>query len=122
MPILKLLDGEHVNFRYWAAREVDLNFFCECPGLTHEDKKKITRVLGKFSKHGIRDDNREKFKPVEDQIYEIKPTSQLRLLGFFHGEEFVIILCVRKKQDDLSPQDVKKAKKRRERYYEEVGT
>lgn len=118
MPTRELLEGEKYRFVFWAAREADLDFFCNCPNLTAADQEKIVKALTTYAANGF-PDNRQKFKPVEDRLYEIKPTSQLRMVGFFHGKDFVIVLCVRKKQDDLAPKDVKKAKKYRERFYAE---
>ena len=95
---------------------------CGCPDVTPADAKKIAMVLKRHADNGF-PNNRTKFKPVEDQLYEIKPTDQLRLIGFFKPNEqhFVIIHCERKKQDDLPPPVVKKAKKLREKYYESQG-
>ena len=95
-----------------------MDFFCRCPKLTRADKEKIVKALTIYADKGF-PDNRQKFKPVEDGLYEVKPTTQLRMVGFFHGKVFVCVLCVRKKQDNLPPRDVKKAKKYRERYYAE---
>lgn len=88
-----------------------------CPGLSTDERKKVIRVGRYWVENGKFPDNREKFKPVEDGLFEIK-CFQIRMIGFYDHHDFVIVLCVKKKKDDLNKTDVKKAKKLREEYYQ----
>ncbi len=121
MPLRILADGPILKILRWvpAAEERDLqDGFFSCPRVTPADKKKITIALRIYTESGY-PKSREKFKLLEDDIYEMKPTAQLRLLGIKISGSFVVLLCVRKKRNDLRSQDIAKAQRLREAYYEE---
>jgi hypothetical protein len=101
--------------RFWARREQDLQGkFCNCPSINNIELKKIVSLFRKYYLptgyfSGKFPENKEKFKKVQDDLYEIKPSGQLRLLGFFAGADFIIVLCIRKKKEQLDQQDIDKA-------------
>jgi hypothetical protein len=118
MPIRVVADGEKHRIVRWAAtaKELDKPWW-GCPKTNKSDRTKIGMLLVTWAEHGFPKNHPQKFKTVEGKLSEIKGTSQYRLLGFFDGEDYVIVLCVKKKQDDLRPQDVKKAKELMEHYH-----
>jgi hypothetical protein len=79
--------------------------------------KKIIAQLTIYSKNGLPRQNREKFRHVEDKICELKPTTQVRLLGFDDQSDFVIVCMDVKKTDKLSPALIEKAQNLRSLYY-----
>lgn len=111
---------------FWAKREQDLRGpFCQCPAISKRELSKLVSIFlkyylptGYFS--GKFPENREKFRKVQDGLYEIK-SHQLRLLGFFNQNDFIIVLCVRKKRDDLKPKDISKALKNIDECQKEMG-
>lgn len=74
-------------------------------------KKKILIQIRQYSICGLPKNNREKFRHVEDKICELKPTSQVRLLGFEEGNDFVILCMEIKKRDKLSPTLIERAQR-----------
>ncbi|WP_084457691.1 type II toxin-antitoxin system RelE/ParE family toxin [Desulfocurvus vexinensis] len=118
MSSLTLAEGKKHKLIYWVPGTVPpRDHFCECPAITPADKKKIAKSLKRYSENGF-PNNREKFKSLGEGLSEIKVTSQLRLIGFLDGTTFVIFLCVRKKQNDLRPEDIEKAKRIRGQYHD----
>jgi len=56
--------------------------------------------------------NREKFKKLEDGLWEFKPTSQVRFIGDFRPRgRFFVSLGVRKKKDRHSSSDLDRARR-----------
>lgn len=118
-----MAEGPILKIKRWvpSAEKRDLlDGFFSCPNTTPDDKKKITIALRIYAESGY-PKNREKFKLLEDDIYEMKPTAQLRLLGIKVPGSFIVLLCIRKKRDDLRSQDIAKAQRLREAYYDEIG-
>lgn len=118
-----MADGPILKIKRWvpSAEKRDLlDGFFSCPNTTPGDQKKITIALRIYATNGY-PNNRDKFKLLEDDIYEMKPTLQLRLLGIKEHGSFIVLLCIRKKRDDLRPQDIAKAQRLREAYYDEIG-
>lgn len=63
--------------------------------------------------------NREKFKKLEDGVYEFK-SFQLRFLGDFDGRgRFVVVHGLRKKKDKLSASDLDVARCRLKAFRQE---
>jgi phage-related protein len=121
MPVRKLFEGPSLDILFWAPDDAGLDRkVFDCPAVTSEDQKKITLALARHAKDGFPNNN-EKFKKLkgEKDLFEIKPTGQLRLLGCFADKNFVVVLCIKKKQDKISKADLKKAKTRLELYYAE---
>jgi phage-related protein len=109
MPYRVLFKGGECNIVHWAPREKDLLMeFCGCPQLSGKDKKKLVQFLDRVARCGL-PKNKEKYRHVEGKICELKPTNQLRLLGFNQENSFVVLFCIRKKKDKLSAQDKKRA-------------
>ena len=111
------------KFVHWAPREKDLRgVFCDCP-------KKIPReAIGQFQarincflKSGRFPHDPEKYKPVEDGLYELKAW-KYRIIGYYEDDwsTFVAVLCVFKNQNDLDPSDVKKAHQKARRAKEDL--
>lgn len=111
MPQIKLASGNNRDVIFWAETQPELDgVFCQCPTVSLAETHKVLRITNYFTALGRFPDNREKFKSVEGDLHEIK-SHQLRLIGFFYRASFVIVLCVRKKKDNLNPSDVTKAKR-----------
>lgn len=78
--------------------------------LSVSDKAKVVALFSRFAEVG-RIESREKFKKVADDLWEFK-SHQLRFIGDFRpGRVFVVAHGVRKKRDDLRPEDLEKAKR-----------
>ncbi|MCF8105804.1 MAG: type II toxin-antitoxin system RelE/ParE family toxin [Desulfohalobiaceae bacterium] len=128
MPIKDLASSKDLlrRIRFWARRKQELQGkFCNCPSINKPELKKILALFlkyyvptGYFS--GKFPENREKFRKVHGDLYEIK-SYQIRLLGFFNEADFIIVLCVRKKKNDLNQQDIDKALKNIEECKKEIG-
>ncbi|WP_041281831.1 type II toxin-antitoxin system RelE/ParE family toxin [Desulfohalobium retbaense] len=80
-------------------------------------KKKLLAQLAIFSTNGLPRTNKEKFRHVAGKICELKPTSQVRLLGFEVHPDFIIVCMGVKKKQKLAPELIAKAQQRRELYY-----
>lgn len=121
MPTQDLAPDEKTNkILYWAESEESLHDFCNCPQLTSQDAQKIIRSFRPFLKTGSFPKNDVKFRHEGDKICAIKSTSQLRLLGFFDNlTTFIIVHCIKKKQDKLPKKDKDLAITRRKAYYKE---
>ena len=118
MPTLLVAEGKKHRILQWAPTDKELDAPCwGCPKTSKQDQRKIGMLFVKWVDHGFPRTNPQKFKAVEGKLFEIKGTSQYRLLGFFDGADFVIIHCVKKKKDRLRPQDVKRAKALMEQYH-----
>lgn len=112
--------GKKIEIVYWPPEKIRKNReIFNCPRITDQDRKRICLYLKKYENAGF-PANKEKFRYLEDRIWEIKPTTQLRLLGFFDNESrFVIVLCRKKKASKLPRKDIELAEKLRESYYEQ---
>lgn len=118
MPLAIIAEGSGRKVQFWSSRELPRkSSFCLCPDIPLKDEKRIKYLISEyFIKQGSFPKKPEKYKRVEGKLFEIK-SFQMRLMGFFVnirfcGElnyEFIIVLCVKKKQDDLLPSDVDKA-------------
>lgn len=82
-------------------------------GLGDSDKAKMNALFGWLARDG-RIPNREKFRKLGQQggkkyshLWEFK-SFQLRFLGDFQGNRFLVALGVRKKKDSLSEGDKEK--------------
>lgn len=74
------------------------------------DQAKLFALFQRLAAFGVIN-NREKFKKVEDDLWEFK-SFQLRILGGFRpGHFFVLAHGVRKKQDHLSKADIVTARR-----------
>lgn len=123
MPVRMIIANEDQTRKvyFWAHREAGLttDFFC-CPNVTEADKGKILRAFRPFIELGKFPKNPTKYKFIEDGLYEVKPTSQLRILGSHVGTNFVVVHCIRKKQNKLPKAELEAAKIKMGKYHEEA--
>jgi hypothetical protein len=119
MPERDLIAGPNGQVVLWAPTKETLErSFPGCPKAAQADRVKVMRIAKEFALTGRFRKNDEKFKKIEGEKYlhEIKG-HQIRMLGFFHGTKFVVVLCVIKKKDKHSRDDLSKANKLRESYH-----
>lgn len=105
---------------YWSPHDAD--GFAKWMSKSRLDKKVMKKIIAQltiFSKNGLPRENVQKFRHVEDKICELKPTAQIRLLGFDDGADFVVVCMDVKKTDKLPPALIAKAQKLRSLYYEQ---
>ncbi|MFA7167173.1 MAG: type II toxin-antitoxin system RelE/ParE family toxin [Desulfoplanes sp.] len=104
---------------YWSPNDADgFEKWMNKTRLDMKVMKKIIAQLTIYSKNGLPRKNREKFRHVEDKICELKPTVQVRLLGFDDHPDFIVVCMDVKKTDKLSPALIASAQKLRSLYYE----
>lgn len=106
--ILYVLTGS----KCWAREYIDT--------LEDKDKSKLLALLNRIVDHGP-PRNKEKFKHLEDGIFEIK-SYQDRLPCFYDKNRrnaLVITHGVKKKSPKLPREEIKKAKNMRKAYYQE---
>jgi len=125
MPTRRLRTGRSGRDIFlWARSETELtSIFNLCPGRVDEgDLELVIRIAQHFTRTGEFPKNREKFKKLQNEreLHEIKG-GQLRLIGGFHGPHFYIVECDIKKQDNLPPEIVKKARAKFTECKEELG-
>ena len=86
-----------------------------------EERKLIALLYRIVNEYGFFIRNREKFRHLGDEIWEIK-SNQIRLLGFFEDEisrkEFIITHGFIKKRNRTLRRDIDKAIRLRKRYFE----
>lgn len=88
-----------------SGRRPAQEFFEE---LGDQDKAKVLALLKRFANHG-RISNREKFKKIQDGLFEFK-SFQVRLLGDHRpGHRFLLALGLTKKRNKHRPKDIRKA-------------
>lgn len=117
MPFELIAQGHGRRVRFWTSRPPKpRHTFCCCPDIPSKDEKHIKYLIEDyFLKRGDFPKKPKYFKRVEGDLYEVK-SFQMRLLGFFANtnsedgqfREYIVVLCVKKQQDDLLPSDVKK--------------
>lgn len=75
-----------------------------------KNRAKLVALFGRLADFGVIH-NREKFKKLEDDLWEFK-SFQIRVLGAFRPNGiFVLAHGVTKKKDELSPSDIEIAKR-----------
>lgn len=78
-------------------------------GLTEQDQVKAIALIGRLADHGLIS-NGQKFKKLDDDLWELK-SFQTRLLGDFRkGRRFLIAYGVTKKDDRHKKKDLRVAK------------
>lgn len=89
--------------------------------LPSSDEKKVVALLKKAASHWPIN-NRQKFKLLEDGIFEFK-SYQIRIFCFLHTGNLVILTHGRsdKKKNDLDPEDLRRAKRLRDYFYKEIS-
>jgi len=78
-------------------------------GLCKEDQQKLTALLQRTSDEGL-PANREKFKKIEDDLFEFK-SFQVRVFCTIRGQRIILLNGVIKKKDRHDQEDVDKAKR-----------
>jgi hypothetical protein len=118
VPIKLLLAGDGAEIYVYVNQRGDAIASDFIDGLSLSDAKKIVALLRRFADRG-EVQNREKFRLEEKPIYAFK-SSQVRLLCFYlpDASKRTIVLThgLIKKQDELPPPELIKAK----RIYAEV--
>lgn len=131
MPIVtkQIREGPRFAYRILAVAERNLEGRLICPTIEFfndaetkepEDLLKLSERLGHLGMLGvIRDPN--KFKPLrnEDNLQELRTLHGLRLITFRNdNKEIICTNGVIKKKDDLSDEDIDRAKWWRRLYFE----
>lgn len=97
----------HHKVYYWVSRTVEnFDWPMECPNTTEKEKNVFARIVRGYVENGRFPSDESKFKHVEQDIWEIKPSMQLRLFGTFKGKAFVILYCIRKKKLKIPKHDL----------------
>ncbi len=104
---------------YWSPDDAyGFEKWLDASRMDLKTRKKLVAQLTLYARHGLPKGNREKFRHVEGKICEIKPTSQIRLLGFEEGADFVIVCMDIKKANKLSPALIERAQRLWRQYHE----
>ncbi len=126
MPISSVVAQDPNNTErrvvYWTPTGKRPKSLCDCPTPTLAELKKIAVIMRLYwLERGEFALNPEKYKPLGNGLYEVKASSQLRLIGIYANgrKDFVIVLCVRKKKNKLDPADIEKALRLVDQYEEE---
>jgi len=117
------LSGQRDEWRIveFPARKKPISRFVR-QDLTNEQQKAVGAYLGKCQGHTKGPFwNSYKFKKLTDSegVWEMKPSAQVRLLGFFPPDKkktFVLTNGFIKKQNRTPPQEIKKAERIRQQY------
>ncbi len=126
MPISSVVAQDPKNTErrvvYWTPSGKSPKFLCDCPTPTRAELNKIAVIMRLYwLERGEFPRNPEKYKPLGNGLYEVKASSQLRLIGIYANgrTDFVIVLCVRKKKNKLDPADIGKALRLVDQYEKE---
>ncbi len=115
MPIELIGRGEKITY-FAVVRGGDCEFKGFIDSLQEKDLKKVLPLLANVQDHGI-PRNKQKFKHVEDQIYEFK-SDKVRLLGYFGNQEsgrsFIFVLGYMKQKQRTPKAILEKVKRIRE--------
>lgn len=109
-----------VNLYYWSPDDAQgFEKWLAKSRLDMKTMKKVVAQLTIYSKNGLPRANKEKFRHIQGKICELKPTSQVRLLGFEAHPDFIVVCMCVKKGQKLAPDLIAKAQGLRELYYAE---
>jgi hypothetical protein len=79
--------------------------------LSEGDLMKLLALLKRAADMGpININNREKFKKLENDLFEFK-VFQIRIPCFYDGRSIVLTHGFKKKQDDIPPAEIKRARR-----------
>ncbi len=86
--------------------------------LDEKDQKKVLALLDRVSDNGPPKNIQKSRKiRISDDIWEFKPTSQIRILWFYDGPGRIVLThAFRKKRQDIPVNEVKKAEAARKSY------
>jgi phage-related protein len=85
MDVIKLIEGTNQGFSLYAIKVNDqclIRDFIE--SLDEKYQKQIINLFQQITSAGL-PKNKERFRPLEDQIYELKTRGGVRILCFFAG-------------------------------------
>lgn len=94
----------------------------DCPTMTERDAQTLARAIILTARHGAMQ-TQERFRPYVgwEPLQRIRPQgSNKRLIGFFEGNRFIMLLCAQKSPKKKFDQTLQKAWSLRSRYYENV--
>nr|WP_321513122.1 hypothetical protein [uncultured Pseudodesulfovibrio sp.] len=113
MPKEAILEANGRSIIFWSPEGTPLpTGTCGCPNMDARAELKLVRVCRPFIETGKFPRNDTKFKAVtgHSPLCAIKPDKQLRLLGYFQDlRTFVVVMCVRKKNNKHKTSDLKRA-------------
>jgi hypothetical protein len=113
MPKEVILEGNGRSIIFWSQEGKPLPAgTCGCPNMDASAERKLLRVCKSFIETGKFPSNDTKFKAVKgySPLCAIKPDKQLRLLGYHQDlYTFVVVMCVRKKNNKHKKSDLKRA-------------
>ena len=105
--------GSKVILEYYEDRRENypaLNFIYQ--DLSEPERKKTVRLLERIKVHGL-PQNDQKFKKLREDLYEIKPTNQVRLICYMRKHvapmTLVILFGIKKKASGLKRSDINRA-------------
>ena len=88
--------------------------------LAAQDYRKVAAFLGRVAAIGPLHYGQEKNRQLGDQIFELKPTSEVRLPYFFDGARTIVIThAFTKKQPKAPRREIERAQTLRAEYLEE---
>ena len=91
-----VLDGKTLKITYWSEEKFcPLEEWFYSKDLQESDRKKIIQKIGFIANNGY-PRNKEIFRKLWEDYFEIKPSGQIRFPGLIEAHEFVI-LNLRKK-------------------------
>jgi hypothetical protein len=101
----------------WGTVSLAIEASGACPArvfieeLSTADKAKLFALLKRAADMGpMNINNREKFKKLDDDLYEFK-VFQIRIPCFYNGRSIVLTHGFKKKQDDIPPGELLRAKR-----------
>ncbi len=87
--------------------------------LTLRDYRKVAAFLDRVASHGPLHYGQEKNRKLADEIFELKPTSEVRLPYFFDGRRRIVIThAFTKKQAKTPRREIESAQALRAEYLE----
>lgn len=103
LKTLAELDSHKVKF--WASSEAKLNDLCNCPNIVQKDLGQIHSAVAYLLTNWQLPTNKKRFRSEGKEIYAMK-AGTLRLYGFFSGNSFIVVHCIRKKSGKLKTRDL----------------
>lgn len=110
-------DGSHFTIRCQELEDGTCPVGEFLDGLSRSERRKLDVLFEMLGEHG-RISNREKFKKVEDDIWEFK-SFQIRILCFYApGRQMILCNWEIKKRDELKASTVRTARERRQEFFD----
>lgn len=103
MPFVLAVGNKESKYRilYWSSRVKKFCLEQECPDVTETEWENFRYYTTQYVCTGQFPNNKTKFRKLTgyNNLYEIKPSDQLRVFGGLRGSNFIIVHCIRKKGD-----------------------